>query len=265
MNLEFCSLASGSRGNSQYIGNSKSALLVDAGMSGKYIENALKKVDRNFDKIKALLVTHEHSDHISGIGVLMRRYNLPLYVNEKTWEGMKDKIGKVEQEKIKIIKNGETFAIDDIVVNSYQISHDANDPIGYTFEYKNKRIALATDLGYAPDEVIQAIKDTDLLFIESNHDIQMLKAGKYPYFLKRRVLSMEGHLSNDEAGRVAKEVIRFGRAKKILLAHLSKENNFPELAFETVKNVLLDGNIDLTKDVSLHMTHRKDASELFIL
>lgn len=265
MNLEFCSLASGSRGNSQYIGNSKSALLVDAGMSGKYIENALKSIDRDFDKIKALLVTHEHSDHISGIGVLMRRYKLPLYVNEKTWMGMKDKIGKIDEEKVIIIKNEEAFAIDDIVVNSYSISHDANDPIGYTFEYNNKKIALATDLGYAPDQVIEAIQDTDLLFIESNHDIQMLKAGKYPYFLKRRVLSMEGHLSNEEAGRVAKEVIRFGRAKQILLAHLSKENNFPELAFETVKNVLMDGNIDVEKDVSLHMTHRKDASKLFLL
>lgn len=265
MNLEFCSLASGSRGNAQYISTKKSGLLVDAGMSGKYIENALNKIDRNFDKIKALLVTHEHSDHISGIGVLMRRYKLPLYVNEKTWLGMKDKIGKIDEDSIHIIENEKPFMIDDILVNSYSISHDANDPIGYTFEYNNKRIALATDLGYAPNQVIDAIKETDLLFIESNHDIEMLKAGKYPYFLKRRVLSMEGHLSNDEAGRVAKEVVRHGRVKDILLAHLSQENNFPELAYETVKNVLKDGDIHVDQDIFLHMTHRKDASKLFVL
>jgi phosphoribosyl 1,2-cyclic phosphodiesterase len=263
MKFEFCSLASGSKGNSQYIATRDTALLVDAGMSGKYIENALGKIDRNFDKIQALLVTHEHSDHIAGIGVLMRRYKLPLYVNEKTWEAMKNKIGKIDIEKVNIIENDVCFNVGKIIVNSYSISHDANDPIGYIFEYNNKKISLATDLGYASEEIIEKIKDTDLLFIESNHDIEMLKSGRYPYYLKRRVLSMEGHLSNDEAGRVAKEVIRFGRVKYILLAHLSKENNFPELAFETVKTILKSGNIEVGKDVDLHMTYREDISKLF--
>jgi phosphoribosyl 1,2-cyclic phosphodiesterase len=263
MKFEFCSLASGSKGNSQYVATNDTGLLVDAGMSGKYIENALGKIDRNFDKIQALLVTHEHSDHIAGIGVLMRRYKLPLYVNEKTWEAMKNKIGKIDISKVNIIENNVCFNVGNIIVNSYSISHDANDPIGYIFEYKNKKISLATDLGYVSEEIIEKIKDTDLLFIESNHDTEMLKAGRYPYYLKRRVLSMEGHLSNDEAGRVAKEVTRFGRVKYILLAHLSNENNFPELAFETVKTILKGGNIEVGKDVDLEMTHREDISKLF--
>lgn len=261
--MEFCSLASGSKGNSQYIASKKNGILVDAGMSGKYIENALKKVDRNFEKIKGLLVTHEHSDHISGIGVLMRRYKLPLYVNSKTWDMMKDKIGKIDESKINIISKDKAFSIGDLIIKPYSISHDAIDPIGFTIENNNKKIALATDLGYAPDEVINKIKDVDLLFIESNHDVEMLKAGKYPYFLKRRVLSMEGHLSNDEAGRVAKEITRYGRVKDILLAHLSGENNFPELAYETVKGILKDADIEVNRDINLHMTHRKDASKLF--
>ncbi len=265
MKFEFCSLASGSKGNSQYIATNDMGILVDAGMSGKYIENALKKIDRNFDKIVALLVTHEHSDHISGIGVLMRRYDLPLYVNEKTWDAMKNKIGKIDIEKVNIIENNVCFNIGKIKVNSYPISHDANDPIGFIFEYNNKRISLATDLGYVSDQIIEKISNVDLLFLESNHDVEMLKAGSYPYYLKRRVLSMEGHLSNDEAGRVAKEVIRFGRVKHVLLAHLSRENNFPELAFETVKTILQEGNIEVGKDIDLHMTYRDDISKLFSL
>jgi len=263
MKFEFCSLASGSKGNSQYIATNNFALLVDAGMSGKYIENALKKIDRSFEKIQALLVTHEHSDHINGVGVLMRRYKLPLYVNEKTWEGMKNKIGKIDVEKVHIIKNDESFKLGGIKIKPYQISHDANDPVGFVFEYKNKKISIATDLGHAPEQVIEKIKDTDLLFIESNHDIEMLKSGRYPYYLKRRVLSMEGHLSNDEAGRIAKEVVRHGRVKNILLAHLSRENNFPELAYETVKTVLKDSNIEVGEDVDLYMTYREDTTKLF--
>ncbi|MGM0379878.1 MAG: MBL fold metallo-hydrolase [Bacillota bacterium] len=265
MNLEFCSLASGSKGNSQFISTKNSSLLIDAGMSGKYIENALKSIDKKISEIKGILVTHEHTDHISGVGVLMRRYNFPLYITKNTFGEIKDKIGKIDMEKVNFIKKNEKFKINDLTIEPYEISHDAIEPLGFIINYRNKKISLATDLGHAPNKLIKKIKDCDLLFIESNHDESMLESGKYPYFLKRRVLSNHGHLSNDAAGSVIKEVIKHGRVKNILLAHLSKENNFPELAFQTVKNYMMEFDQNLVKDISLDMTFRKKNSKLFRL
>jgi phosphoribosyl 1,2-cyclic phosphodiesterase len=265
MSLEFCSLASGSNGNAQYIATKNTGIILDAGLSGKYIETKLETIDKTFDAIDALLVTHEHSDHIHGVGVLMRRYNVPLYVNHKTWEAMQDKIGKIDLDLVNLIDSDQPFNIKDLVITPYSISHDACDPLGFTFEDDQSKIAIATDLGYAPQEIIDQIKDTDLLFIESNHDVEMLKSGRYPHFLKRRVLSIDGHLSNDDAAEVVKEVVKFGRVKQVLLAHLSGENNFPELAFETVKTTLAKSNIVVGEDVALDMTYRKNISKHYKL
>lgn len=263
MSLEICSLASGSKGNSQYIASPKTKILLDAGMSGKYIQNALSKINKKGQEIDAILVTHEHSDHISGVGVLMRRFNLPLYVNQRTWDEMKEKIGKIDLERVNIIKNNQKFIINDLIIKPYEISHDAADPIGYMFENNQKRIAVITDSGYISNRLLEEIKESDLLYLEANHDEEMLKAGSYPYFLKRRILSMEGHLSNEAAGEVAKAVVKHGRVRNILLAHLSQENNFPELAYKTVENSLSEINAVIGKDVNLGMTKRNDVSKLY--
>lgn len=263
MSLKFCSLASGSSGNSQYIATDSTGILVDAGLSGKYIKGALENIDVDISTITGLLVTHEHSDHIKGIGVLMRRYSVPLYITEKTWEAMKTKIGEVSPDKVIFIDKGTEFEIGDITVKSYEVTHDAIDPVGYTFRYKDMKVSIATDLGHITEEIINEIKDSDLLLLESNHDIEMLKMGSYPYYLKRRILSEHGHLSNVTCGETVVDVVKRGRVKNVLLGHLSKENNFPELAFETVKNIVEASEIKIGEDINIDMTYRDRVSRLY--
>lgn len=263
MPLKFCSLASGSSGNCQYIGSRETKLLIDAGLTGKYIIKALENIDVEGNDIDGLLITHEHNDHIKGVGVLMRKFDIPLYVNEKTWGVMKDKIGDVRGKDIRIIKNDDSFYIGDIKVKPYCISHDACDPIGFSFVSDNAKISIATDLGCINDEIIEEIKDSDLLIIESNHDIEMVKMGRYPWFLKKRILSDKGHLSNEAAGKIIAKVVENGNVSYVVLAHLSKENNFPELAYETVKNIVAEKKIKVGRDISLDLTYRDRISRVY--
>ncbi|SKC88450.1 MBL fold metallo-hydrolase [Maledivibacter halophilus] len=263
MGFKFCSLASGSSGNCQYVGSRDTKLLIDAGLTGKYITNALKNIDIEAEKIDGLLITHEHSDHIKGVGVLMRKFDIPLYVNEKTWEAMKDKIGSVKGKDIRLFSDCESFAIGDIKVNPYSISHDACNPMGYSFVHNNSKISITTDLGCITDEIINEIKDSDLLVIESNHDVEMVKFGRYPWFLKKRILGDFGHLSNEAAGNIITEVVKNGKVKYALLAHLSKENNFPELAYETVKNIIIENEIKVGVDVNLDLTYRNRTGRVY--
>lgn len=256
MALTFCSLASGSSGNCQYVASDRTRLLVDAGMSGKYIKTSLHHIDIDINSINGILLTHEHTDHISGLGVLMRRHHIPLYITEKTWEAVSKKIGEVSSELLNIYDTIDDLEIGDINVQSARISHDAVDPLCYAFINGKSKVAIATDLGMLSDEVVSKFKDSDLLMIESNHDIEMLKMGKYPMYLKRRILSEVGHLSNEDAGHFAKEIVSYGYAKHILLAHLSKENNVPELAYETVRSILEASDIKSGVDINLDLTYR---------
>jgi phosphoribosyl 1,2-cyclic phosphodiesterase len=265
MALTFCSLASGSSGNCQFIASDKTRLLVDAGMSGKYIKQSLSNIDIDINSINGILLTHEHTDHISGLGVLMRRHNIPLYVTAKTWDAIIAKVGKIDMNLLHIYDTIDMLEVGDITVQSARISHDAVDPLCYAFISGRSKVAIATDLGMITDEVIEKFKDSDLLMIESNHDIEMLKMGKYPMYLKRRILSEVGHLSNEDAGYFAKEIIEFGSAKHILLAHLSKENNVPELAYETVRGILEVANIHSGIDISLDLTYRDKVGRCYKL
>lgn len=263
MALSFCSLASGSSGNCQLVASDTTRLLVDAGMSGKYIKASLDNIDVNIQSINGILLTHEHTDHISGVGVLMRRYKIPLYVTEKTWEAVSTKIGAVDPSLLNVYEQIDNLEIGDILIQSAKILHDAVDPLCYSFMNDQTKIGIATDLGTISNEVIEKFKDCDLLMIESNHDIEMLKTGGYPMVLKRRILSEYGHLSNEDAGYIAKEIIGYGKTKHILLAHLSKENNFPDLAYETVRGILEEASIRVGKDVVLDMTYRDRVSKLY--
>lgn len=263
MGLKYCSLASGSSGNSQLIAFKNTKVLLDAGLSGKYIKNSLESISEKPEDIEAVLVTHEHSDHIKGVGILMRRYGLDLYVNEKTFEAMKEKLGKIDIEKVHIIKKGEEFHIGELRIKSFEISHDAADPVAYSFFGENSKITVATDLGEINDDIINELEGSDLLVLESNHDVEMLKTGAYPYYLKRRVLSEYGHLSNDVAGGIVAELFKRGGVGNVLLAHLSKENNFPELAYETVKCIVEENGISVGKDMNLDMTYRDKVSKYY--
>lgn len=263
MSIEFCSLASGSSGNAQYIASHDTHVLLDAGLSGKYIENALKNVDIDIRKIGGILVTHEHSDHIKGVGILHRRYGMAIYTTSKTWEAMHGKLGKVDVSKVHFFEPGVSFEIGDITVDPFAISHDAVDPVAFSFRSHNAKLSMATDLGIWDDAILNEIKDSDLLVLESNHDVEMLRMGSYPYYLKRRILSEVGHLSNDSAGELVTRVVKEGRVKSVLLAHLSKENNIPELAYETVRQIVEANEINVGTDINIDLTYRDRVGKIY--
>lgn len=262
MTVRFCSLASGSSGNCHLINDGKNFLLIDAGLSGKQIENKLKEVDVDPKNLSAILVSHEHSDHIHGAGILSRRYNIPIYANDGTWAGMECKIGNIKEENIKYFISNENFSIGDFNIRPYRISHDANEPVGFSIQRDSIKISIATDLGYISEDIMEEVRDSSLVILESNHDEEMLKAGSYPYSLKRRILSNIGHLSNEAAGNAIVDLVS-KNVKSILLAHLSRENNFPELAIATVKNILESKQIAIGKDIKLDLLHRDRVSNMY--
>lgn len=262
MHFRFCSLASGSSGNCQYIETKKTRILVDAGLSGKKIQEALKSIDVDPGTINYILVTHEHSDHTKGIGILSRRFNLPIYANTNTWNNMKKDLGEIKEENIRVFNTDKDFELGDMGILPFKISHDSSDPVGYCFYHLNKKISILTDTGIVSDEVKKTIRGSNLLMLEANHDIEMLKVGKYPWFLKKRVLSEVGHLSNEDAGKVLAEVFTDNN-EQILLGHLSKENNFPELAYQTVANIMGEMGINIHKDITIDLTYRDKPTKVY--
>lgn len=264
MGLKFCSLASGSSGNCQYIASEDSRILLDVGLSGKRVIQCLESIGEEATKINGILVTHEHSDHIKGVGILSRRFNIPIYANNNTWEQMQHKVGVIDQENRRTFHTGEEFHMGDIRVRPYHISHDAAEPVAFSFFHGETKVSVATDLGFVDDRIKKEIKDADLLVLESNHDVEMLKMGGYPWYLKKRILGDRGHISNDTAGRVIAEIIEEkSSVQQVLLAHLSKENNFPELAFETVKAVLEARKIKVGLDICIDLTFRDQVSRVY--
>lgn len=255
MNFKFCSLSSGSSGNCQYIETDKVRILIDAGFSGKRVEELLTKIGVCPTSLDAILVTHEHMDHVKGVGVLSRRYNLPIYANANTWSGMEKMVGKIKEENIKVFKSEENLNIKDLDIYPVKVFHDAMEPVGYIINKNKKKISLITDTGWMNDKIVDKIQASDLYFIESNHDIQMLKSGAYPWHLKQRILSTRGHMSNDDTGRILSRIIK-GEGENIILAHLSEDNNIPQLALDTVGRQILNKGIDIFKDVSLGLGHR---------
>lgn len=263
MPIHFCSLASGSSGNSQFIASDTTRLLLDAGLSGKYIINSLEHIGESLKDINALLITHEHSDHIKGAGVIYRKIRQPIYATAATWAVLQAKIGEIDPEHIRVIKSGEMFSIGDITVKPIEISHDAAEPVAYAFSNQQARMCVATDLGCCPDAVQDEFLDCDLLMLESNHDINMLKIGPYPYYLKQRILSDIGHLSNERAAQVITRAVTEGRVRNVLLGHLSKENNVPELAYETVGSIITEAGIAVGEDMKLDLTYRDRAGLVY--
>lgn len=260
--MKFCSLYSGSSGNSIFIASKNARILIDAGLPGKKIDDALKSIGENPSEIDGIFITHEHSDHIRGIGVLSRKHDIPIYANSDTWNVMEPTIGKIKEHNIRIMDRRSTISIKDLDIKSFNIPHDAVAPVGYTVNFNNKRISVATDFGIYTQEIKDNIRDSEVILLESNHDVGMLKFGPYPYNLKRRILSEVGHLSNEDCGKAIVDLIRYKPNKRIILGHLSGTNNHPDLALETVSSVLRENNITPKLDIDLTMAERHSPSNI---
>ncbi len=241
--MELCSIASGSSGNCIYVGTDATHLLVDVGISGKKAENGLKSIGKSLKNIDGILVTHEHSDHICGLGVLSRKEQIPIYATLKTIAAIKkcSSLGKINEDLFVPIRADESFRIKDITIEPMHTSHDAVDPVAYRMKYENKKIAIATDLGTYNEYTVECLKGMDLLFLEANHDVNMVQVGPYPYHLKQRILGDKGHLSNVVSGQLLKHLVH-EKLQGVVLGHLSRENNIPELAYETVRVELAMGS-----------------------
>ena len=256
----FCSLYSGSSGNSMFIASDKAKILIDAGLPGKRIDMALQEINQEPKDLNGIFITHEHSDHIKGIGVLSRKYDIPIYANADTWSAIENSIGKIKEYNVKVIDKRSITEIRDMNIKAFNIPHDAVAPMGYTVNDGEKSISVATDFGTFTREIYDNIKDSEVILIESNHDVNMLKFGPYPYPLKRRILSEIGHLSNDDCGSAIVELSKCSVNKKIILGHLSNTNNQPDLAYQTVLNVLNENGIKQNQDIILTMANRYNPS-----
>ena len=255
MRLEFCTIASGSSGNCTYIGSDHTRILIDAGISGKKIEEGLAELKLTGSDIDALFITHEHVDHIKGAGILSRRFDIPVFATAETWAAMEGSLGKIAPSNKRIIYGDEMCPINDLCVKPFTIPHDAAEPVGYNIFAEGKKITLATDIGHVTDTIRENLEGSDLLLLESNHDIDMVKKGSYPWHLKQRILGERGHLSNVAAGELLAEVVT-GNLKYVFLGHLSADNNDPHLAYETVEGILRKKQIEVGTHLKMDMASR---------
>ena len=250
--VRFLSLVSGSSGNASLITDEETTILIDCGLSGKCLTEKLNMLGIAPTDISAMLITHEHSDHTKGAGVICRKYKTPIYTTCGTFNAMN--IGKIDSDCFCPVTPGQSIRIGTITVNPFRIPHDAADPVGYSFYTEDKKYTLATDIGCMTEQLYGELCGSDSIILESNHDVDMLRYGDYPYYLKERILGKTGHMSND---LTAKTVIRLAKdgTKHIMLAHLSHENNTPEIAKITSECALRSANID---GVELTVAQRYD-------
>lgn len=259
--MRFSVLASGSTGNAIYVENDQHSFLVDVGLSGKKMEQLFSKIGREMKNLSGILVTHEHSDHIKGLGVVARKYNLPIYANEKTWRAMEGQIGNISNDQRFIFPMETVQSFGSLDIESFAVSHDAIDPMFYVFHENGRKLVIITDTGYVSDRMKGIIRGADSFVFESNHDISMLQMGKYPWSIKRRILSDVGHVSNEDAAVAISEVV-FEKPTQVYLSHLSKENNMKELARMTVKQTLETYGIIEGEFLHLHDTDAEEPTML---
>ena len=263
--MKLMSIASGSSGNCIMVGSDHTTLLVDVGISKKRIVEGLKTGDIDISNVDGILITHEHIDHVKALGVISRSYEIPIYATDATCHQLTymKQLGDFDYDLFTGINPDQEFIIGDIHINAHSIWHDAIDPVCYTFECNNKKISIATDMGNYDEYIINSLQNSDALVIEANHDIKMLEVGPYPYELKRRILSNRGHLSNEASGKLIKSLLN-NHIKCIMLGHLSDKNNYPELAYMTVRNELLgNGLSDDMDDFGLMVAKRDCPSKMY--
>lgn len=261
MALTFIPLFSGSSGNASLVCSGRVKILIDAGLSGKRLEEALRSIGEDIRDIRGILITHEHNDHITGVGVLSRKHNIPVFATGPTWEAANGKLGSVQTKHTRVIDKS-AFYIGDLLIEPFETPHDAADPVGYCVTCGSRKIAVATDLGWFPQKLEYKLHSCDLVLLEANHDTGMLAAGRYPYTLKERIRSRHGHLSNDEAGDAAARLVAAG-VTSVLLGHLSRENNAEQLAYRTVTDALLSRGIAPGRDMSLGVAFRDQVTGRF--
>ena len=255
--LKYCSLYSGSSGNSFFIQSDTTNLLIDVGVSSKKIVSALSTFNIDINNIDGILITHEHIDHTKGLTIISKKYNIPIYVNKKTWETIKSTSNSICDDNVNFFNILEEFKLGDFKIFPFPIPHDAVNPCGFNIYYKNQKISIATDIGFVSQELLNHLKNSTSILLESNYDSEILKYSSYPYSLKKRISGNTGHLSNENAGKAISTLYNFG-LRNALLIHLSKENNFPELAYKTVYNEITNCN-----DFNLDIAPRDKPSKMF--
>lgn len=244
--LKFCSLYSGSSGNCLYVSSNGTKILIDCGTSCKKICEGLASINSSIEDIDAILVTHEHSDHIQSLGMVSKKFNIPVYANLETWNAMESQKEKLSFENINIFENNKEFLLNDLTIHPFSTPHDAANPCGFNIHNGKKKLSIATDLGHMNNDIFKQLEDSSFILLESNYDPEILKVSKYPFQLKQRIAGKYGHLSNETAGKTISALMR-KNLKQVVLGHLSKENNFPELAYQTVADELINSNLDINK------------------
>lgn len=257
--LNFCSLYSGSSGNSLFVETQNTKLLVDAGVSCKKIENALQDIKVDPSSIDGILITHEHTDHVQGLGTISRKFDLPVFVNQETLDAMPKQKDKIPDKNIKTFKISDKFEIGDLLIDPFSIPHDAANPCGFNIYKDDKKISIATDIGHMTNNILKSLEGSLFLMLEANYDPEVLRCSSYPFSLKSRIAGPTGHLPNETAGKTISYLLKSG-LKNAMLGHLSKESNFPELAYQTVLDELIRNDYNensLSLGVASRDTHSK--------
>ena len=257
--LELCMLASASSGNAVYIATEKTKILVDAGLSGRRLTAALAEIGADPTTLQALLISHDHNDHIYGAGVMSRRYRLPLYATEPTWKAAKNRLGKIAAENCRRLPLSGRLVIGDLLVETFPVPHDAAGPVGFVFRTENHAAALVTDLGYVTPYILDRLQQLDCIIVEANYDEEMLMNGPYPWPLKQRIKGNTGHLSNTLAAEMLLKILT-PKTKHVILAHLSEHNNLPQLAYDTVYGLLAASGHKQGKEVFVQVAKRHTPS-----
>lgn len=258
--LNFCSLYSGSSGNSLLVETSNTKLLIDAGVSSKKIENALQDINIEPSSIDGILVTHEHTDHVQGLGTFSKKFDLPVFVNQETLDAMPKQRDKIADKNIKTFKVTDKFCIGDLYINPFSIPHDAANPCGFNILKDDKKISIATDIGHMNNDILKNLEESLFIMLEANYDPEVLRCSSYPFHLKSRIAGPTGHLPNEMAGKTISYLLQSG-LKSAMLGHLSKESNFPELAYQTVLDELIANNYD-SNSFQLNVAKRDSHSKI---
>lgn len=258
--LNFCSLYSGSSGNSLFVQSKNTKILIDCGVSCKKIEEALKTLEVEGSSIDAILITHEHNDHVKGLSVFASKYNIPVFASANTFDYMGKSIAKIDKKNLRSFQVTDKFSIGDLEISPFPIPHDAANPCGFNISNNKKKISIATDIGHMTNSILRELEGSSFVLLESNYDVNVLKCCSYPFMLKSRISGPNGHLSNAIASKTLSYLFKNG-LKSALLGHLSKESNFPELAYQTALDELLANGID-SDSISLGIAHRDYPSKL---
>lgn len=258
--LNFCSLYSGSSGNSLFVETENTKVLIDCGVSSKKVEEALKSLNVEPASIDAILITHEHSDHVKGLGTFSKKFDVPIFANQETLDSMEAQVVKIADKNINTFRVADKFCVGDLEINPFTISHDAANPCGFNIFKDNKKISIATDIGNMDTKTVKNLEDSIFVLLEANYDPDILKCSAYPYLLKRRIAGPTGHLPNEQAGKTISHLINSG-LQSAMLGHLSKENNFPELAYKTVAEEIMSNNQG-KNSISLSVASRNEPGKL---